>query len=51
MGLEFGAEAQVTPTIKVKGALALGESIYTNNPNVYLGRMILLAVRRIRRCN
>jgi len=37
MGIEFGAEAQVTPTIKVKGALALGESIYTNNPNVYLG--------------
>ncbi|PHS07688.1 MAG: TonB-dependent receptor [Kordia sp.] len=37
MGIEFGAEAQVTPTIKVKGALALGESIYTNNPDVYLG--------------
>jgi len=37
MGIEFGAEAQVTPTIKVKGALALGESVYTNNPNVYLG--------------
>ena len=37
MGIELGAEAQVTPTIKVKGALALGESVYTNNPNVYLG--------------
>jgi len=37
MGIEFGAEAQVTPTIKIKGALAFGESVYTNNPNVYLG--------------
>jgi len=37
MGIEFGAEAQVTPIIKVKGALALGESVYTNNPNIYLG--------------
>ncbi len=36
MGLEFGVEAQVTPTIKLKGALALGESVYTNNPNVNL---------------
>jgi len=36
IGVEFGAEAQVTPTIKLKGALALGEAIYTNNPNVYL---------------
>jgi len=36
MGIEFGAEAQVTPTIKLKGALSYGESVYTNNPNVYL---------------
>jgi len=36
IGLEFGAEAQVTPTIKLKGALALGDFTYTNNPNVYL---------------
>ncbi len=36
IGLELGAEAQVTPTIKLKGALALGQFIYTNNPNVYL---------------
>ncbi|MFD0964347.1 carboxypeptidase-like regulatory domain-containing protein [Pseudofulvibacter geojedonensis] len=36
MGVEFGAEAQVTPTIKLKGALAVGQSIYNNNPNLYL---------------
>ena len=36
MGIEFGAEAQVTPTIKLKGALALGEAVYTSNPNVNL---------------
>ncbi len=36
MGVELGAEAQVTPTIKLKGALSYGESVYTNNPNVYL---------------
>jgi len=37
MGLEFGAEAQVTPTIKLKGALALGEAVYTKNPTIYVG--------------
>ena len=36
LGLEFGAEAQVTPTIKLKAALAYGEFVYANNPNVYL---------------
>ena len=36
MGIEFGAEAQVTPTIKLKAALSYGESVYANNPNVYL---------------
>ncbi len=36
IGIEFGAEAQVTPTIKLKGALALGEAVYTSNPNVNL---------------
>lgn len=36
MGIEFGAEAQVTPTIKLKGALAVGEAVYTSNPNVNL---------------
>ena len=37
MGIEFGAEAQVTPTIKLKAAVSYGESVYTNNPNVYIG--------------
>ena len=36
MGIEFGAEAQVTPTIKLKAALSFAESVYTNNPNVHL---------------
>ncbi len=36
MGIEFGTEAQVTTTIKLKGALSLGQAVYTNNPNVYL---------------
>jgi len=35
-GLELGIEVQVTPTIKLKGAAALGQNIYTNNPNLYL---------------
>lgn len=37
IGIEFGAEAQVTPTIKLKGAAAIGEAVYTNNPSVYVG--------------
>ena len=36
IGIELGAEAQVTPTIKLKGALALGETVYTSNPNIVL---------------
>ena len=36
MGLEFGAEVQVTPTIKIKGAAAIGENVYNNNPDLYL---------------
>ena len=36
MGIEFGAEAQVTSTIKLKAAVSLAESIYSDNPNVYL---------------
>ena len=35
-GIEFGAEAQVTSTIKLKSALALGQFIYSNNPSLYL---------------
>ncbi len=36
MGVEFGIEAQVTPTVKVKGAASVGQNVYTNNPNLYL---------------
>ncbi|NQY05677.1 MAG: TonB-dependent receptor [Flavobacteriaceae bacterium] len=36
MGLEFGAEVQVTPTVKIRGAAAIGENVYANNPNIYL---------------
>ncbi|AUC85979.1 TonB-dependent receptor [Polaribacter sp. ALD11] len=36
MGLELGLEAQVTSTIKLKGAAAIGSFTYANNPNLYL---------------
>ncbi|MDX1278058.1 carboxypeptidase regulatory-like domain-containing protein, partial [Oceanihabitans sediminis] len=36
IGVELGVEAQVTPTIKLKGAASLGEYTYDNNPNLYL---------------
>ena len=36
LGLELGLEAQVTPTIKLKGAAAIGNFTYGNNPNLYL---------------
>ncbi len=36
IGAELGIEAQVTPTIKLKGAAAYGQSTYDNNPNLYL---------------
>ncbi|MEO5788649.1 carboxypeptidase-like regulatory domain-containing protein [Gelidibacter sp.] len=35
-GAEFGMEAQVTPTIKLKGVAAVGQYTYANNPNLYL---------------
>jgi hypothetical protein len=35
-GLELGLEAQVTPTIKLKGAASVGQFTYNNNPNLYL---------------
>ena len=35
IGGELGIEAQVTPSIKLKGVAAVGQFIYTNNPNVY----------------
>lgn len=36
LGLEFGLEAQVTPTIKLKGASSIGQYTYANDPNLYL---------------
>ncbi|MDB2462953.1 TonB-dependent receptor, partial [Algibacter sp.] len=36
MGVELGIEAQVTPTIKLKGAAAVGQFSYANNPNLFL---------------
>jgi len=36
IGAEFGIEAQVTPTIKLKAAASAGQYIYNNNPNLYL---------------
>lgn len=34
-GGELGIEAQVTPTIKLKGVAAVGQNTFTNNPDVY----------------
>jgi len=36
LGAELGIEAQVTPTIKLKGAASVGQYTYDNNPNLYL---------------
>jgi hypothetical protein len=35
-GAELGIEAQVTPTIKLKGAASIGQYTYDNNPSLYL---------------
>tara|TARA_R110002124_G_scaffold120895_7_gene279158 strand:- start:70626 stop:73445 length:2820 start_codon:yes stop_codon:yes gene_type:complete len=35
-GVEFGIEAQVLPTFKLKAAAAVGQNLYTNNPKLYL---------------
>lgn len=35
-GAELGIEAQVTPTIKLKGAANIGQYTYNNNPTIYL---------------
>jgi len=37
LGLEFGIEAQIIPTIKLKGAASIGQYTYDNNPYLYLG--------------
>ena len=36
LGAELGIEAQVTPTVKLKVAVALGQYTYANNPDLYL---------------
>ena len=36
IGVELGIEAQVTPTIKLKGAASVGQYTYDNNPDLYL---------------
>lgn len=36
MGVEFGIEAQVTPTIKLRGAANYGQYTYNNNPDIVL---------------
>ena len=36
IGMELGLEAQITPTIKLKGVAAIGQYTYDNNPNIYL---------------
>ena len=36
IGGELGIEAQVTPTIKLKGAASMGQYTYSNSPNLYI---------------
>ena len=36
LGVEFGIEGEITPSLKLKGAAALGDYRYHNNPQVYL---------------
>ncbi|MDO5972366.1 carboxypeptidase-like regulatory domain-containing protein [Flavivirga aquimarina] len=36
LGVELGIEAQITPTIKLKGATSVGQFTYANNPDLYL---------------
>ncbi|MDH3323982.1 MAG: TonB-dependent receptor, partial [Flavobacteriaceae bacterium] len=35
-GLEIGAEVPVLSNVKLKAVAAIGQSVYTNNPNLYL---------------
>ena len=37
LGVEFGVEAQIIPTVKLKGAASVGQYTYDNNPYLYLG--------------
>ncbi len=36
VGVEIGVEAQITPTLRLKGVASLGQYIYNNNPNLYI---------------
>lgn len=36
LGIEAGIDYQITSTIKVKGVAAIGQYIYTSDPNLYL---------------
>ena len=36
MGLEFGLEAKLTPTVKLLGAAAIGQFTYDNNPQLQI---------------
>lgn len=36
MGIEYGIEYQVTPTINLKAAGSIGQYTFTNNPDLYL---------------
>ncbi|MBT8309766.1 MAG: TonB-dependent receptor [Flavobacteriaceae bacterium] len=36
IGAELGIEAQVTPTIKLKGAASIGQYTYDNDPDLYI---------------
>ncbi|WP_246615941.1 TonB-dependent receptor [Aquimarina litoralis] len=36
IGAELGIEYQITPTIKLKGAAALGQFTYANNPDLFV---------------
>jgi len=36
IGLELGIEILIKPGLKLKGVAAIGQSVYNNNPNLYL---------------
>jgi len=36
IGVEFGLDAQITPTIKLKAAGSFSQYVFTNDPNMYL---------------
>ncbi len=36
IGMELGIGAQISPTVKLKAAIAVGQNTFANNPNLYL---------------